>query len=253
MAGDVVTARTAGSDVTQDLPRADDGVASAAGMPETPQTKRARRSASRQQGSANSEPAAPGTEARDAGDDLDHEDSDAIEADRTERSDHSGRSPGGRRSAARSSSGGGKKSAARAAASRVTRRAAAPADTAATAETQPDAGSGAAAMRRRLARLGSPRGGTVNPVLEPLIRSVRTTHPKADVRLIERAYEAAARLHAGQSRRSGDPYITHPLAVATILAELGMPHDTICAALLHDTSRTPSTPSASCARSSART
>ncbi len=90
-------------------------------------------------------------------------------------------------------------------------------------------------MRRRLARLGSPRSGGINPVLEPLVKTVRTTHPKADVRLIERAYETAARLHAGQSRRSGDPYITHPLAVATILAELGMPHDTICAALLHDT------------------
>ena len=72
-------------------------------------------------------------------------------------------------------------------------------------------------------------------MLEPLVKTVRTTHPKADIRLIERAYEVAARLHAGQSRRSGDPYITHPLAVATILAELGMPHDTICAALLHDT------------------
>jgi GTP diphosphokinase / guanosine-3',5'-bis(diphosphate) 3'-diphosphatase len=104
-----------------------------------------------------------------------------------------------------------------------------------TTEAQPDGGSGAAAMRRRLARLGAPRVGAVNPVLEPLIRTVRTTHPKADIRKIERAYEVAARLHAGQSRRSGDPYITHPLAVATILAELGMPHDTICAALLHDT------------------
>jgi GTP diphosphokinase / guanosine-3',5'-bis(diphosphate) 3'-diphosphatase len=75
----------------------------------------------------------------------------------------------------------------------------------------------------------------VNPVLETLIRTVRTTHPKADIRLIERAYETAARMHAGQSRNSGDPYITHPLAVATILAELGMPHDVIGAALLHDT------------------
>ena len=209
MAGDVVTARTAGPDVTQDLPRADDGVASAAGMPETPQP----------------EPAP------DAASDDSHG---GAETGRTEQQEQAGRSPAGRRSPARIANGGGKKSAARAAASRVSRRAAAPADTAGAAETQPDGGSGAAAMRRRLARLG-PRGGTVNPVLEPLIRTVRTTHPKADVRLIERAYEAAARLHAGQSRRSGDPYITHPLAVATILAELGMPHDTICAALLHDT------------------
>jgi GTP pyrophosphokinase len=75
----------------------------------------------------------------------------------------------------------------------------------------------------------------VNPVLEPLIKTVRATHPKADVRLMERAYEVAARWHADQRRRSGDPYITHPLAVATILAELGMNTETICAALLHDT------------------
>jgi GTP pyrophosphokinase len=72
-------------------------------------------------------------------------------------------------------------------------------------------------------------------VLEPLIKTVRATHPKVDVRLIERAYDVAAQQHAGQVRKSGDPYITHPLAVATILAELGMNHETLCAALLHDT------------------
>jgi GTP diphosphokinase / guanosine-3',5'-bis(diphosphate) 3'-diphosphatase len=97
------------------------------------------------------------------------------------------------------------------------------------------AAAGTAAVRRRLARLGAPRGGGANPVLEPLIKTVRATHPKADVRLIERAYEVAARQHAGQVRRSGDPFITHPLAVATILAELGMNSETLCAALLHDT------------------
>ena len=75
----------------------------------------------------------------------------------------------------------------------------------------------------------------MNPVLEPLTKTVRATHPKADIRLIERAYEVAAHWHAGQKRLSGDPYITHPLAVSTILAELGMNHETICAALLHDT------------------
>ena len=90
-------------------------------------------------------------------------------------------------------------------------------------------------VRRRLARLGAQRGATMNPVLEPLIKTVRGTHPKADVRLIERAYESAAYWHRDQKRRSGDPYITHPLAVATILAELGMNTETICAALLHDT------------------
>ena len=97
------------------------------------------------------------------------------------------------------------------------------------------AAAGTAAVRRRLARLGAPRGGGANPVLEPLIKTVRATHPKVDVRAIERAYEVAARAHAGQVRRSGDPFITHPLAVATILAELGMNSETLCAALLHDT------------------
>jgi len=75
----------------------------------------------------------------------------------------------------------------------------------------------------------------MNPVLEPLIKTVRATHPKADVRLLERAYSVAAYWHRDQLRKSGDPYITHPLAVATILAELGMNHETLCAALLHDT------------------
>lgn len=106
------------------------------------------------------------------------------------------------------------------------------------AEASPTASQGAASgagVRRRLARLGAQRGTTINPVLEPLIKTVRGTHPKADFRLIERAYETAAYWHRDQKRRSGDPYITHPLAVATILAELGMNTETICAALLHDT------------------
>jgi GTP diphosphokinase / guanosine-3',5'-bis(diphosphate) 3'-diphosphatase len=97
-----------------------------------------------------------------------------------------------------------------------------------------DVAASGAGVRRRLARLGAQRG-TVNPVLEPLIKTVRSTHPKADIRLIERAYETAAYWHRDQKRLSGDPYITHPLAVATILAELGMPTQPICAALLHDT------------------
>ncbi|RZS89435.1 GTP pyrophosphokinase [Motilibacter rhizosphaerae] len=91
----------------------------------------------------------------------------------------------------------------------------------------------AARVRKRLARLGAQR--STNPVLEPLFRTVRATHPKADLRDLERAYDIAERCHRGQRRRSGDPYITHPLAVATILAELGMTVPTLCAALLHDT------------------
>jgi GTP diphosphokinase / guanosine-3',5'-bis(diphosphate) 3'-diphosphatase len=107
-----------------------------------------------------------------------------------------------------------------------------PADRAAAPAPAPAPGVG---VRRRLARLGAQRGTTLNPVLDPLLKTVRATHPKADVRLIERAYETAAYWHREQKRLSGDPYITHPLAVATILAELGMNTDTICAALLHDT------------------
>src|SRR6266566_6682710 len=114
--------------------------------------------------------------------------------------------------------------------------AAAPSPAAAATPAAPSGiSSGGAGVRRRLARLGAPRGGGINPVLEPLIKTVRATHPKADIRLVARAYEVAAHWHAGQMRKSGDPYITHPLAVTTILAELGMNTDTLCAALLHDT------------------
>src|SRR3954447_4199631 len=89
-------------------------------------------------------------------------------------------------------------------------------------------------VRARFARFGATRP-TGNPVLEPLLRSVRATHPKADLSVIERAYAVAERAHDGQMRKSGDPYITHPLAVTTILAELGMTPATLAAALLHDT------------------
>jgi GTP diphosphokinase / guanosine-3',5'-bis(diphosphate) 3'-diphosphatase len=87
----------------------------------------------------------------------------------------------------------------------------------------------------RIARFGSGRGPTTSPLLEPLLRAVRATHPKADLSVLERAFEVAARAHAGQKRRSGDPYITHPVAVSAILAELGMTPPTLAAALLHDT------------------
>ena len=89
-------------------------------------------------------------------------------------------------------------------------------------------------VRARLARPTSQRHQT-DPALEPLFRIVHATHPKADFGVIERAYRAAARAHSGQKRKSGDPYITHPLAVTTILAELGMTPPTLAAALLHDT------------------
>jgi GTP diphosphokinase / guanosine-3',5'-bis(diphosphate) 3'-diphosphatase len=91
-------------------------------------------------------------------------------------------------------------------------------------------------VRARLARLGSQRPNTgPSPVLEPLFRIVRAGDPKADLRTLERAYAIAEKYHRGQRRKSGDPYITHPLAVTTILAELGMDIPTLCAGLLHDT------------------
>jgi GTP pyrophosphokinase len=89
-------------------------------------------------------------------------------------------------------------------------------------------------MRARLARMGT-RNQTANPVLEPLFRSVRANHPKADLALLERAYLTAEKMHGSQMRKSGDPYITHPLAVTTILADIGMTESTLAASLLHDT------------------
>ena len=91
-------------------------------------------------------------------------------------------------------------------------------------------------VRARLARRMTPqRVAAVPPVLEPLASVHRTLHPKADLALLTHAYEVAEAKHAGQKRKSGDPYITHPLAVSTILAELGMDTTTLVAALLHDT------------------
>jgi GTP pyrophosphokinase len=88
-------------------------------------------------------------------------------------------------------------------------------------------------LRAILPRLFS-RAQPVGAV-DRLLKTVRTHHPKADVALIERAYAAADKAHAGQLRKSGEPYITHPVAVAQILADLGIGSKTLAAALLHDT------------------
>ena len=90
-----------------------------------------------------------------------------------------------------------------------------------------------ASLRRLVPRIFSkaqPSGA-----VDTLIRTVRMHHPKADIGLIERAYTVAERAHEGQKRKSGEPYITHPLAVAQILADLGIGSKTVAAALLHDT------------------
>ncbi|RAV34603.1 RelA/SpoT family protein [Corynebacterium heidelbergense] len=91
-------------------------------------------------------------------------------------------------------------------------------------------------MAARIARtLTGTSKAKVNPVLGPLVVIHRKFHPKADVDALNRAYATAERLHEGVYRKSGEPYITHPLAVATIAAEIGMDTTTLVAALLHDT------------------
>jgi GTP pyrophosphokinase len=90
-------------------------------------------------------------------------------------------------------------------------------------------------VRAALAKLGANTSGTVSVVLEPLATTHRNAHPRANMRLLQQAYEVAEQFHRGQTRKSGDPYITHPLAVAHILAELGMDTTTLAAGLLHDT------------------
>ena len=78
------------------------------------------------------------------------------------------------------------------------------------------------------------RRNQVDVALAPVLASYLDQHRKSDTALIERAYAAAHRAHAEQVRRSGEPYITHPLGVALILADLGLDDITIAAALLHD-------------------
>ena len=73
---------------------------------------------------------------------------------------------------------------------------------------------------------------------EPFIKLLdllNCSSKKYDTEKIKKAYDYAEQLHAGQFRQSGEPYIYHPIAVATIVADLGLDTDSICAALLHDT------------------
>ncbi|MGI8307335.1 RelA/SpoT family protein [Saccharopolyspora hattusasensis] len=101
---------------------------------------------------------------------------------------------------------------------------------------EPRAASATRRVRARLARrITAQRATPVKQVLEPLATVHRELHPQADLALLQRAYDVAEEKHSSQRRKSGDPYITHPLAVATILAELGMDTTTLVAGLLHDT------------------
>ncbi|CUU55775.1 GTP pyrophosphokinase [Parafrankia irregularis] len=89
-------------------------------------------------------------------------------------------------------------------------------------------------VRGRFSRLGTHRA-TPPSSLDPVLRGLVANHPRADIAPVQHAFEVADAAHAGQVRFSGHPYITHPIAVASILADLGMDIPTLCAALLHDT------------------
>ncbi|HYG73321.1 MAG TPA: bifunctional (p)ppGpp synthetase/guanosine-3',5'-bis(diphosphate) 3'-pyrophosphohydrolase, partial [Actinomycetota bacterium] len=82
----------------------------------------------------------------------------------------------------------------------------------------------------RLRPSDAPRDG-----VDGLLQVIRTYNAKADLKEIERAYAFAERHHEGQTRKSGEPFIQHPLAVARIVADLGLDTTTLQAALLHDT------------------
>lgn len=69
---------------------------------------------------------------------------------------------------------------------------------------------------------------------EEFLQTIADYNPKYDLELIGRAYDKAKEMHEGQLRKSGEPYLIHPLAVAEILADLGMDEDTIVAGLMHD-------------------
>jgi len=81
----------------------------------------------------------------------------------------------------------------------------------------------------------SAMSGVYAAQLEDLFETVRKSHPETDFDVLTRAFEVANRHHGTQQRSDGEPYITHPLAVAKIVADLGMNEPTIAAALLHDT------------------
>ena len=87
--------------------------------------------------------------------------------------------------------------------------------------------------------------------LEQLFEKIRSYFPQADLKVVEKAYYFSEKAHEGQFRRSGEPYISHPLSVAGILADLHLDLDSIVTGILHDTVEdTPITrrrPSATCA------
>ncbi|MET9819147.1 HD domain-containing protein [Streptomyces sp. NPDC006355] len=87
----------------------------------------------------------------------------------------------------------------------------------------------------RAALLGPAARGRLPDAISHVVDAHRAHHPDADLEPLRRAYVLAESSHRGQMRKSGEPYITHPLAVTLILAELGAETTTLTASLLHDT------------------
>ncbi|GAA2625461.1 RelA/SpoT family protein [Streptomyces axinellae] len=87
----------------------------------------------------------------------------------------------------------------------------------------------------KAALLGATPRGSLPDAIEHVAKVHRAHHPGADLRPLRRAYVLAESSHRGQMRKSGEPYITHPLAVTLLLAQLGAETTTLTASLLHDT------------------
>lgn len=93
--------------------------------------------------------------------------------------------------------------------------------------------SDASITRSRFAKLTGWKSETKE--IDHLIKTLKKYHSKDNFELVNKAYEVSKRQHDGQKRQSGEEYITHPIAVAQILADLGLSSETLAAALLHDT------------------
>jgi len=89
-------------------------------------------------------------------------------------------------------------------------------------------------MERASALLSFLPGGRRSPGISQLIAKVESYLPPDHVERVQDAYELAAHAHKDQKRFTGEPYVTHPVAVAGLLADLHLDVQTICAALLHD-------------------
>ena len=90
-------------------------------------------------------------------------------------------------------------------------------------------------VNRMQKEISQPKDFTDPEVLhDRLIKAIRLYHPSTDLSMIEKAYHLACKAHEGQMRKSGEPYIIHPLCVGIILAELELDKETIVAGILHD-------------------